>query len=141
MKRFILLISTLFLLAACGNNQEEATSAESESSDNSNEETNNTEGNLINPEEVVEGKWIGQSGAISNGDDMVLTKPISYDSSKTYIMNKTSYVTYFKDDEVIKSLLYSEGAPEITLESVEGANNIRISVQKNKLNDFTLIEE
>lgn len=141
MKRFLLLFLIVFLLAACGDNQEKANSAENDSSDNSNEESQSTDSNLVNTEEVVEGKWIGQSGAISNGDDMVLTEPIPYDSSKTYTMNKTSYVTYLKDDEVIESLLYSEGAPEITLESVEEANKIRISMKKNKLIDFVLTEE
>jgi|SRR5699024_3206674 len=141
MKRFLPVLMIIFLLAACGGNQEEANSAENGSSGNSNEESESTDSNLVNTEEVVEGKWIGQSGAISNGDDMVLTKPISYDPSKTYTMNKTSYVTYLKDDEVIESLLYSEEAPEITLESVEEANNIRISMKENKLNDFVLTEE
>ncbi|AKG73427.1 membrane lipoprotein lipid attachment site-containing protein [Salinicoccus halodurans] len=141
MKRFLSLFLIVFLLAACGDNQEKANSAENDSSDNSNEESQSTDSNLVNTEEVVEGKWIGQSGAISNGDDMVLTEPIHYDSSKTYTMNKTSYVTYLKDDEVIESLLYSEGAPEITLESVEEANKIRISMKKNKLIDFVLTEE
>lgn len=141
MKRFIFLLLTVFLLAACGNNQEEANSSESNGADNSNEEKQSTDGNLINPEEIEKGKWIGQSGTISNGDDMILTKPIPYDSSKTYIMNKTSYVTYLKDDEVIKTLLYSEGAPEITLETVKEADNIRISMKENKLSDFSITEE
>lgn len=139
MKRIILTVGSLVVFAGCSNSelQNENSISENEESSVTNSEEQK---NLINSVNIEDGKWIGQSSKESNSEDMVLTDPIAYDPSKIYMINKTAYVSYLNDNEVIKTVLYSEEQPEIELDTVEQANNIRISMKDYKLETFKLFE-
>lgn len=73
---------------------------------------------------------------------MIQTNPIPYVSTKNYILSENSYVSYFKDDEFIKTIRYSSETDEpFELKKVEEANNIRLSYYKKWEDTISLIKE
>lgn len=54
--------------------------------------SNNSDGNLISTNSLTEGSWMGYNGEAVEKEEMRMTEPIEYDASKTYEINRSSYV-------------------------------------------------
>lgn len=97
--------------------------------------SNNSDGNLISTNSLTEGSWMGYNGEAVEKEEMRMTEPIEYDASKTYEINRSSYVSFFNGDEFIETLQYSDDPP-LTLDTIEEADNIIISF--NQYNEDTI---
>lgn len=95
----------------------------------------NSDGNLMSVDSLTEGSWISYDGEPTENEEMRTTEAIDYDPSKTYEINRSSYVSYFNGEEFIKTVQYSK-EPPMTLETVEEANSIKISF--NQYNEDTI---
>lgn len=106
----------------------------------SNEATSGS--NLIETDSLIHDNWIDTKGQEHANDSMLRTESIAYISSKEYVLSQNSYVSYFKDDDFIKTIRYSsEDNEPFNLESVNEANNIILSFYKRWENDITLTKE
>src|SRR5699024_7677928 len=74
--------------------------------------------NLMDMGSLTEGSWMGYDGEAVENDEMMTSESIKYDSSKTYEINRSSYVSYYNGEEFIETIQYS-GEPPMTLETVE----------------------
>ena len=84
------------------------------------------EGGLIDTGAATSGSWMGYKGEAVENDEMMTSESIKYDPSKTYEINRSSYVSYYKGDEFIETIKYSD-EPPMTLETVEEADSIVVS--------------
>src|SRR5699024_11486335 len=82
--------------------------------------------NLIDMGSLTEGSWMGYNGEAVENEEMMTTESIDYDPSKTYEINRSSYVSYFKGEEFIETIQYSDDPP-MTLDTIEEADNIVVS--------------
>lgn len=82
--------------------------------------------NLIDMGSLTEGSWMGYNGEAVENEEMMTTDFIDYDSSKTYEINRSSYVSYFNGEDFIETIQYS-GEPPMTLDTVEEADRIMVS--------------
>lgn len=127
--KYILAIFVTLFLAACSTNTDNQV--------NENVEAENTEtivvekdSNLIDFETVNENFWISYGGSESEDEKMLYTEPISYDSNKNYSMNIDGYISYYKDDEFLETILHIEDKPQ-QIDTIVGANNIVLSFKKS----------
>lgn len=140
MKRIIMIFTSMFAVGLSACNDGISSNIDTlVGNENSNEESSSGKENLFKYSEIEEGYWVTSSGDKSESEDMIISNPITYDPNSEYEMNKTAYVTYMKDDEVITTILHSDGPAPIEIENVEGANQVRISFDKSKLDGFELI--
>ena len=93
------------------------------------------EGGLIDTGAATSGSWMGYKGEAVENDEMMTSESIKYDSSKTYEINRSSYVSYYNGEEFIETIQYS-GEPPMTLETVEDADSIVVSF--NVYNEDTI---
>ena len=91
--------------------------------------------NLIDTGSLTEGSWMGYDGEAVENEEMRTTEKIDYDSSKTYEINRSSYVSYFNGENFIETIQYN-GEPPMTLDTVEEADSIVISF--NQYNEDTI---
>ena len=91
--------------------------------------------NLIDTGALTEGSWVGYNGDTVEKEEMRKTEKIDYDPSKTYEINRSSYVSYFNGEDFIETIQYS-GEPPMTLDTVEEADSIVISF--NQYNEDTI---
>lgn len=91
--------------------------------------------NLIDTGSLTEGSWMGYDGDAVENEEMRTTEKIDYDSSKTYEINRSSYVSYFNGEDFIETIQYN-GEPPMTLDTVEEADSIVISF--NQYNEDTI---
>lgn len=103
--KFISLLFGVMLLAACGNSTGE---------------------NVVDMGSITEGSWMGYNGETVEDPEMMSTDFIDYDSSQTYEINRSSYVSFYAGEEFIETVLYGE-EPPMTLDTVEEADRIIIS--------------
>lgn len=134
MKKITVLLSLLVVvvLAACNN---ESSESSTEAGETSTEQSGSE--NLFNPSTVEEGTWISQNGEIVEREGMVVSEAIEYNPEEEYSMNNSAYVTYFSGDEILKTLLLDEGRP-ITLDTVDEADSIKVSIDEGKVENFEL---
>jgi len=135
--------TTLLVLSACsgedGNNEEET-----DDNNNLSEETSETKetSNVTNGESVLnlndsEAGWVNFNGEHAGSIDYRVSPKIEYDSSETYVLNIDAYISYFNDDEFIETKLTSKGP----IESIDNADNIRVSYHKSFEERLTLTKE
>ena len=93
------------------------------------------ESGLIDTASATSGSWMGYDGEAVENDEMMTTESIDYDPSKTYEINRSSYVSYYNGEEFIETIQYS-GDPPMTLDTVEDADSIVISF--NVYNEDTI---
>ena len=84
------------------------------------------EGGLLDVGSATTGSWMGYNGEPVENEEMMTSESIDYNPSKTYEINRSSYVAYYNGDEFIETVLYS-GEPPMTLETVEEADSIVVS--------------
>lgn len=96
---------------------------------------NSSEGNLIDTGSLTEGSWMGYDGEAVENEEMITTESIKYDSSKTYEINRSSYISYYSGEEFIETIQYGD-EPPMTLDTVEEADSIVISF--NQYNEDTI---
>lgn len=127
----------LCLLISMGCSSNTATDDEIETS----ETDMKTEGkqNLIDPKNVTEGSWISSAGIEREDEDMLYTAKIDYDYNKNYHLSHGSYVSYYKGEEFIETVLHEEGNP-IDVEKFEEADNIVVSFRTAFIDSFELYE-
>ncbi|WP_052256866.1 hypothetical protein [Salinicoccus sp. YB14-2] len=140
LKNLILLTSIVLLLSACS-----STDNDTKGEDIVNEEdtSENDQTNLIDMEELVEGKWIDTKGIEQSNPKMLQTEPIGYTSNNSYILNGHAYVSYYKDGEFIKTNRYSGTVSDLpfTLEEVNEADTILLSFHEQWSESISLIKE
>lgn len=100
----------------------------------------NSAGNLIDTGSVTEGGWISYDGDTVENEEMMTSKSIDYDPSKTYEINRSSYVSYYNGDEFIETIQYSD-EPPMTLETVDEADSIVISFNQYNQDSIELKEK
>src|SRR5699024_7872863 len=118
MKKTISLMSLLLgimLLSACG--------------------SGSGEDGLIDTGSATTGSWMGYKGEAVKNDEMMTSESIKYDPSKTYEINRSSYVSYYNGEEFIETIQYRGESP-MTLETVEDADSIVVSF--NVYNEDTI---
>lgn len=93
------------------------------------------EGGLIDTGSATTGSWMGYDGEAVDNDEMMTSESIDYDPSKTYEINRSSYVSYFNGEDFIETIQYS-GDPPMTLDTVEDADSIVVSF--NVYNEDTI---
>jgi len=93
------------------------------------------ENGLIDLDSATAGSWMGYEGEAVENDEMITSDTIDYNPSKTYEINRSSYVSYFKGEEFIETIQYSDDPP-MTLDTVEEADNIVVSF--NVYNEDTI---
>ena len=93
------------------------------------------EGGLIDTGAATTGSWMGYDGEAVDNDEMMTSESIDYDPSKTYEINRSSYVSYFNGEDFIETIQYS-GDPPMTLDTVEDADSIVVSF--NVYNEDTI---
>lgn len=84
------------------------------------------EGGLLDVGSATTGSWMGYKGEPVDNEEMMTSDSIDYDPSKTYEINRSSYVSYFNGKEFIETIQYSEDPP-MTLDTIEEADNIVVS--------------
>lgn len=84
------------------------------------------EGGMIDIDSATEGSWMGYKGEPVESDEMMRSESIEYDPSKTYEINRSSYVSYFNGEEFIETIQYGDDPP-MMLDTVEEADNIVVS--------------
>lgn len=120
-KILIFIFFTFIAMSGCSSNTDNSNQA---SVDNTQEE----DSNLIKETELNEGQWINTKGEFKNNPEMVNTSPIDYNSNNQYLINKTSYISYFKGEEFIKTILYDyENEFPLAIENMGEADNIIVS--------------
>ncbi|WP_026867655.1 hypothetical protein [Jeotgalicoccus marinus] len=95
----------------------------------------NSDDNLIDTSSLNEGTWVTYDGEVVENDEMRSTEPIDYDPSKSYEINRSSYVSYYNGDEFIETIQYSDDPP-MTVDTVEEADSIVVSF--NQYNEDTI---
>lgn len=93
------------------------------------------ENGLIDLGSATKGSWMGYKGEAVENEEMITSDTIDYDPSKTYEINRSSYVSYFNGEEFIETVQYSDDPP-MTLDTVEEADNIVVSF--NVYNEDTI---
>lgn len=96
------------------------------------------EGNLIDTENLNEGSWIGFTGEHHSNSEYVYTESIDYNPSNNYILNRNAYISYFNDDDFLKTVQHAGGNE---IDTVEDANNIVISFNRDRIDIIELIRE
>jgi len=114
-------------------------SSDGTSEDDKSQNEENTQ-NLFDKNSLEEGVWINYEGGLSEEDDMVITESIPYDSDNEYILTMGAYVSYYNGDEFIKTSLVTESTAE-AIESVDEADNIRLSFNREHLEEINLTIE
>lgn len=97
-----------------------------------------TSDNLINKVNVIEDRWINYEGESENNKTMNQSQFIPVDPEKTYKLDTDAYVSYFYGDEYIETILH-EDTPQ-TIETIEEADGIVLSFNKENLNGIKLVE-
>ena len=93
------------------------------------------EGGLLDVGSATTGSWMGYNGEPVENDEMMTSESIDYNPSKTYEINRSSYVSYFNGEEFIETIQYSDDPP-MTLDTIEEADNIVVSF--NVYNEETI---
>jgi|SRR5699024_5563538 len=148
MKKLMLSLSLCLFLFACSNekmesedqnqdNQSEQNESGNNSSQNVKSEKNDTESNLISFENISQNQVIDYNGQIYDNEKYNITDKIEYNPRKNYSLSHGSYVSYFKNDEHIKTIRYEEN---VEIDQVKNANHIRISFPKFR-GDYISLEE
>lgn len=125
-----------FLLSGCGavGQQNQSESASSEIS-----EENIL---LIDRSDVIEDQWIDTKGEIQKNSEMVSVGPVGYMSDEKHFINKTAYISYFKEDKFLKTVLYDyKNDFPIEIESVPEANEVYISFNKKNSDTIQLTKK
>lgn len=145
-KCFLVIFSlSLFILSACNNTSSENDDASVENAQNEvDQEEKGVADNTDSSEEKKEpktfdinsvidntgietkGNWIQKDGSLAPLSDFVISEPIDYNFEDTYKIHLSGYVSYFEDEEFIKTVRYSKEVPD-EIESVSNANNIKVS--------------
>lgn len=99
----------------------------------------NSDGNLIDTGSLTEGSWVSYDGNTVENEEMRSTDHIDYDPSKTYEINRSSYVSYYNGEEFIETIQYSDDPP-MTLDTVDEADSIVISFNQYNEDSITLTE-
>ncbi|WP_017548115.1 hypothetical protein [Salinicoccus carnicancri] len=150
-KAFLLLGTSLMILSACsGESSEENADAETEETTDSAEtsegssETGETkesaeveDGGLIDKESTEPG-WINFGGEHGGNPEYLTTNTIEYDPSKQYELSQGAYVAYYSGEEFIETSQMEHGGE---IQTVENADNIRISYHKSFNNKINLSEQ
>src|SRR5699024_4915002 len=97
-----------------------------------------TSNNLVNKINTVEDRWLNYKGISENNKAMMQSQFIPYNPDKDYEVSCDTYVSYFNGEDFIKTELYEE-TPEV-LNSVEEADGIILSFNKNNKNGMQLVE-
>ena len=84
------------------------------------------EGGLLDVGSATTGSWMGYNGEPVENEEMMTSESIDYNPSKTYEINRSSYVSYFNGEDFIETIQYS-GEPPMTLDTVEKADRIMVS--------------
>ncbi len=121
LKRFMIAVLSVSVLAACGNG-----SGDSD--------------NLIDTGSVTKGSWVGYNGDDVEDEEMVTSELIPYDPDAGYEINRSSYVSYFNGDEFIETKLYGEDLP-LTIDPVEEADGIKVSFNQYNSDAIELVEK
>lgn len=109
-------------------------------SENSEDDTEQSV-NLMNVETLNDEGWINFDGEISSSaNEMVHTESISYIPNNEYLLNDSAYVSYFNNDDFIKTVLH-DGENPIKISNVEEANNIKLSFSNKKAERIVLSEK
>lgn len=162
LNKFLLLGTIIFILSGCGGEAEESSensedgmgTLSSESGEINEEEGNNgavdnneSENNVDNDESNndsglldlsnTETGWINFEGEMGGNIEYQATQPIEYDSNKDYELNSGAYIAYFNGEEFIQTVNQSPGV----IESVESADNIRLSFHESFSNSISLTEQ
>lgn len=148
MKKSLLLLLTASLLASCnGDSSDDSSNNEQNNSesnlDYSSENENSSKENLIDKSSLTKGVWIGASGSENNNDNMLLTETIKYDSSNQYQLIGNAYVAFYNDNNFIETVRYQGSSEDFPyeVETVENANNIRISYFEKWEDDILLTKK
>jgi len=99
--------------------------SESESRDDN--ESFSNDGGLIDLRTTETG-LIDFEGHISENSEYLITQSIPYDPDTVYELKEGAYISYYNEDEFIKTVLQNETGE---IEQVEGADNIRMSFHKS----------
>lgn len=109
-------------------------------SENSEDDTEQSV-NLMNVETLNDEGWINFDGEISSSaNEMVHTESISYIPNNEYLLSDSAYVSYFNNDDFIKTVLH-DGENPIKISNVEEANNIKLSFSNKKAERIVLSEK
>src|SRR5690625_3587021 len=149
----LLLGTSLVLLSACNGDgsEEEAETEASDTEETSQENEANTEsgsgedtaentvedGGLIN-KETTEPGWINFAGELGGNPEYLTTDTIEYDPSKQYELSQGAYVAYYNGEEFIETSQMEHGGE---IQTLENADNIRISYHKSFNNKINLSEQ
>src|SRR5699024_9473664 len=76
-----------------------------------------SEGGLIDTGAATSGSWMGYKGEAVDNDEMMTSESIKYDPSKTYEINRSSYVSYYNGQEFIETMP-DTAQSSLTLEKV-----------------------
>src|SRR5699024_10929894 len=144
----LLLGTSLMVLSACNGDasEEEAETQASDTEETSQENEANTEsskdeesvedGGLIDKESTEQG-WINFAGEHGGNPEYLTTDTIEYDPSKQYELSQGAYVAYYSGEEFIETSQMEHGGE---IQTVENADNIRISYHKSFNNNINLSE-
>lgn|SRR5699024_9375173 len=129
----MVVFSCLLILVGCSSN----TTPGDEGKASENNEGNEENLNLIDNNEVTEGSWISSAGTEREDEDMVYTTKIDYDPNESYHLSHGSYISYYKGEEFIKTVLH-EGENPIEIKKVEQADTIVVSFRTAFLESIKL---
>ena len=116
-KLLIITFLSLVLLASCTNNS-----------------------NTIDNIDFKKGQWIHYNGDIDKNKGVSMSEKLDYDSDSSYKVNTVAYVSYYNEDQFIKTIKYDGKMPE-TIKNVKNANKIIISVFKKDESKFKLMKQ
>src|SRR5699024_5215964 len=147
----LLLGTSLVVLSACNGDasEEEVGTQASDTEETSQENEANTEsskgeesaevedGGLID-KESTEQRWINFAGEHGGNAEYLTTDTIEYDPSKQYELSQGAYVAYYSGEEFIETSQMEHGGE---IQTVENADNIRISYHKSFNNNINLSEQ
>lgn len=87
----------------------------------------NEEPTEITEDTIIESGYVNYRGMMVNDSDMMTTIPLKVDTSQTYEITRSSYVSYYDEFTFIETELFTGGDFPKTIEIPEETTHLRVS--------------
>lgn len=87
----------------------------------------NNEPSEINEDTIIESGYVNYRGMMVNDSDMLTTIPLKVNTSNSYEITRSSYISYYDGFTFIETELFTGGEFPKTIELPENTTHLRVS--------------
>lgn len=87
----------------------------------------NNEPSEINEDTIIESGYVNYRGMMVNDSDMLTTIPLKVNTSNSYEITRSSYISYYDGFMFIETELFTGGEFPKTIELPENTTHLRVS--------------